>query len=892
MQSKPAYILSCVIAGLAGTPVAGAAAADGGQWHCVVAAGGGWQCGTTSPTAALPPAPAGPAPAARPPAGLAPGGAAPATATVTAPAPGAATAADRSAAAGATPTAATTPGGLTAADRLAETMDWVPRARLTPAQAATIGPQCGGAYVEPPMEAPDPSTAVIGTIHASANQSELLQDPEIAKFSGNVTLRQGERRLRADQATYYRDEERIALEGGVQYREPGLLVRGDSASIDTAQNTGVLTDTRFVMHREHVRGEAREARRNADRTLEFEETVYTQCEPGHDDWQLAAQSLHIDRESGQGTAHHARLEVKGVPVLYTPYLRFPVDDRRMSGLLWPTFTNSSQNGLDFTAPYYFNLAPNYDATLLPRYMNDRGEMLGGEFRYMNHWSYWVASGAILPDDAVADDDRWLTSLEHTGQPLERLQTRISYTEVSDEEYLRQLSTAGLEVQRSTHLPQMGEVSYVFADDWLASARAQQFQLLDRSLAEPYKMLPRLELNRAFRAGPFAPDYAVASELTVFEHKDPTVLTGQRLYLAPSLGFPMEWAAAFVRPAVGYQSISYQLDDNAAVPAGDDSPSVGAPMASLDAGYFLERDTQLFGADYLQTLEPRAFYLWVQRDDQGDLPNFDSSDLTFSFSQLFRTTRFSGHDRIADANQGSLSVTTRLIDEDDGTERLTASIGQIFYFENRLVTVCQGSARAMSQPNCSLQSGVPEDDELGKEQYDSSSEIAAETQLQPMHGVSLTGTTLWDTHRDQFNEGGVLLRLTPDEQTIVNMGYRYRRERTAYDLFGNPLSENIDQADFSAVLPVGDRWRLFARYQYDFTNNHSLEELTGVEYSSCCWSVRMVYQEGLDWDQGRDYGFYVQFLLRGLGGLGKNIDQLLQDSIFGYAGKQEEYSLAY
>jgi len=877
MQSKPAYILSCVIAGLAGAQAAPPVAGSEPEWRCVAAPGGGWQCAAAAPVAITP---ATPAAQTEPVSSV--------TAEPTAPAVAAAPTEDRAAAAPA-PSVAT---GEAAADELSESMDWVPRAGLSAAQAAQAAPQCGGAYVEPPPGASPSATGVLGSIHASADQSELLQDPDIAKFSGNVTLRQGDRRLRADQAIYYRERNQLDIDGHVQYREPGLLVRGNSATIDTAQDSGVLHDARFVMHPSHTRGEASEVKRNVDRTLDLQETVYTQCAPGNNDWELVSETLHIDRDAGQGTAHHARLEIKDVPVFYTPYIRFPVGDQRMSGFLWPTFANSSQNGFDVTAPYYFNLAPNYDATLLPRYMNDRGAMLGGEFRYMNHWSNWVASGAILPNDEVANEDRWITSLQQTGTPLERVSTRISYTEVSDEDYLRQLNSSGLEVQRSTHLPQLAHVSYVIGNEWTASALAQQFQMLDRALAEPYKMLPRVSLNRAFRGTPFEPDYSVTSEITAFEHKDPTELTGQRLYLQSSVGYPMEWAAAFVRPTLGYQTISYKLDDNSAVLSGNDSPSVGAPLFSLDSGYFLERDTRLLGKEYLQTLEPRAYYLWAQREEQDDLPNFDSSDLTFSFSQLFRTTRFSGHDRIADANQGSLSVTTRLVD-DGGTERVTASIGQIFYFENRLVTVCQDSARAQSQPSCQAwaSSAAHGNGLLGGAQYDSSSEIAAETQLLPMNGLTVSATTLWDAHRDQFNEGGVAVHLTPDEQTIVNVGYRYRREMTAYDLFGNPLTDNIDQMDVSTVLPLGDSWRVFARYQYDFTNDHSLEELTGVEYSSCCWAVRMVYQEGLNWDQGREYGVYLQFILRGLGGLGKNIDQLLQDSIFGYVSKQEEYGLA-
>ena len=204
------------------------------------------------------------------------------------------------------------------------------------------------------------------------------------------------------------------------------------------------------------------------------------------------------------------------------------------------------------------------------------------------------------------------------------------------------------------------------------------------------MLPRIELARASTGRAFTPDYSVYAEYTAFEHKEAARLTGQRLYLEPTASFPMEWASGFVRPTVGYQSISYNLDSPFGGP-GNDSPSVSAPMASLDAGYFLERETELFGEQFQQTLEPRAFYLWVDRQDHSDIPNFDSQELTFSFSQLFRTTRFAGHDRIADANQASFSVTSRLIDQTSGREVLSASIGQLRYFEDRFVTIANTEA---------------------------------------------------------------------------------------------------------------------------------------------------------------------------------------------------------
>ncbi|MCG3171632.1 MAG: LPS-assembly protein LptD [Pseudomonadales bacterium] len=855
MQNQRLLLLPCVIAGICAALAAGAASAGDGEWNCGADAGGGWHCV---------PAAAG-----------ATGTRLPAASRTT----GTAAAPDLPAAAD--------------AGTLAQSMDWVRFERLSPEQRSALSAQCAGAYVEPPVEDAGQDTTVLGTIHAYAAESELLQNPETASFAGDVSLRQDERRMRADRATYLRAEERIDISGNVQYREPGLLVRGDSASLDTARNAGEVRAARFVMHAEHARGEAALARRNTDGSLDLTETVYTQCEPGRDDWQLAADTLHLDRERGLGTARNARLEVGGIPVLYTPYLRFPIDDRRMSGLLWPSVTSSSRNGLDFTVPYYFNLAPNYDATLVPRYTADRGTLLGGEVRYLNRWSQWSANGAFLGNDDQADRDRWIAGLEHAGSPLPGMATRISYTEVSDEDYLRDLSSTGLDVKRSTHLSQAAQLAYRAGDRWLLGATVQQYQLLDPELAEPYRMRPRLQLDRAPSGEPFAFDYGLSGEMTVFDHQDPSALTGERLYLEPRIAFPMEWTALFLRPTLGYQMIGYRLDEQA---YGGDSPAVAAPMASLDSGYFLERDTQLFGRGFLQTLEPRVFYLWVDHEDHGDVPNFDSSDLTFTFNQLFRHTRFSGHDRIADADQASLSVTSRLIAADDGRELLTASIGQIFYFEDRRVTVCDGSVRTSDKPGCRgpqpLPGVLPVNRHPVADPLASSSQVAAEVQVRPSQALWLSGTTLLDTRSDRIDEGGVLMHWSPLADTVLNVGYRYRREQQSFDLAGRPIDENIDQADVSAALPVAGNWRVFARYQYDFTNDQNLEALAGLEYSACCWAVRMVYQEGLDWDEGRDYGFYLQFVLRGLGGLGKDIDQLLQNSIFGFGERREAGGLAY
>lgn len=851
MSTKRKNIIPCLAVAVAGQAALAAAPPVDQEWQCSPGATGTWNCAAVA-------RPAGP------------------FANVPRPFRAATRAA---------------PPGAPAADALTETMDWVPRAQLSATDQAALPAACGGRYVEPPLDLPTGETAVFGTVYASSNESELQRDPDVARFSGDVTVSQGDRRLRADSATYLREESRVEIAGQVQYREPGLLLRGDKASFSTEKGTAELEKGRFVMHAQQLRGDADSIRRNENGTIDLDGASYTQCEPGADDWKIEAEHIHLDRETGQGTAKNARLEVRGVPVLYTPYIRFPVDDRRMSGFLWPSFANASQNGLDVALPYYLNIAPNYDATITPRYMDQRGPMASLELRTLNRFGHFAATGSYLPDDNVEHDERWLTGLQHQGNPYAHVSTFIDYTKVSDEDYLRNLGASGLDVKRSTHLLQNGGVDWQIDRNWHAQALVEQYQLLDLSLVTPYKIMPRLELARDAGGEPFRIDYALRSQYTAFQHENSNRLTGQRLYVEPQLSYPMEWAAGYIKPTAGFQSISYNLEDGycqTAQPGGNcrpgsDSPSVAAASFSLDGGYFLERESALFGGSFLQTLEPRAYYLYVGSDGHRDIPNFDTSELTFSFEQLFRNTRFSGHDRIADANQGSLSVTSRLIDDASGREVLTASIGQIYYFDERRVTL--GNLPRMQES-------------------ESSSEIAAELQARPSREIWVSGTTLWDTGRDRIDEGGVQMHWSPAEDTLFNLGYRYRRDHTEVaidgngdpilDFAGNPLiiERPIDQVDFSTTLPLGQHWKLFARYQYDLTNDASLEELAGIEYSSCCWSVRMVYQEGVDWDNGRDYGFYLQFMLRGLGGIGKDIDRMLEKSIFGYGTNEEEYGFVY
>ena len=327
---------------------------------------------------------------------------------------------------------------------------------------------------------------------------------------------------------------------------------------------------------------------------------------------------------------------------------------------------------------------------------------------------------------------------------------------------------------------------------------------------------------------------------------------------------MRWAAGFIVPSAKIRSLSYDLDE---LSAGDDtSPSASTPLVTLDMGLIFERAGTFSGSSYTQTLEPRLFYFYSDYDDQIGNPDFDTKELDFSYSQLFRDSRFSGNDRLDDANQTSVGITSRFINNDDGREIITLSIGQIFYLEDRRV-------------------------QLGSSAFEdtvSNSNIATEIQIQPSDNTWLTTSLLWNSRTDTIDEGGFGVHYQTNNSSLYNLGYRFRRDSVR--TLGN-TRRDLSQADASIVLPITDRWSVFGRYRYDIEEQYALDEMVGVQYDDCCWMVRLLYQQSVD-DQyanelndqiivERDYAFVLEFQLKGLGSLGNKAESFLRESILGY-----------
>lgn len=790
-------------------------------------------------------------------------------------------------------------------------LDWVPREQLNSEQLAAIAPYCGGAYVEPPREGRDDETPFDQLpVYASAESSRFEQGSQTGTLEGDVLLQQGRLQAQANEASFDQGNNQILLDGNVRLRDQGVLVLGDKARMQIDSGETRIDQVRYVVHDAKARGSATKLMRRDDAVIVMTDGTYTTCEPGENTWALHSKDIELDREKGWGEAKHVTLRVKDVPVFYTPYLYFPLDDRRQSGLLAPSLSNSTDNGTELVTPYYFNLAPNYDATLYPRLMTKRGLQMEGEFRYLRPDQEGTVRASFL-DDRDYKDNRWLYGLEHQGGLSGRLVSEVDYTDISDPFYFQDLNSS-LDGRSDTFVNQRGALTYR-GDGWRVQGIVHAYELATVTSLTPYERLPQIRLDGGtwLADSGFKIDYRAEyayfdrdlrsgfiegkNGLQFDDNSNPILrpdenlvglqrATGHRVAVSPAISYPWRNSWAFITPSARVQSVWYDLDFDARSTDGFDysnattNPSSTVPVASLDTGLYFDRRTNWFGTDLRQTLEPRAFYLNAPYKNQADQPLFDTNENTFSYSALFRDDRFSGNDRTGDANQLALGVTTRAL-ENNGTERARASLGQVFYFSDRRNQLLD-------------EAGVIRDDDTS-----SSSAYAAEFMYRVSDAWRVRGDVLWDPKDDTNGAGSLIANYQPEPRKILNAGYRYRNDVNTFDaLSGNFIRDQnnrIDQSDVSFMYPINPQWGLIGRWQHDFAGDRTLEAFGGLEYDSCCWKLRFIHRYWLDYDEresvARDTsntGIFLQIVLKGLGNVtGNRVESLLNDGIPGYRERE-------
>lgn len=761
---------------------------------------------------------------------------------------------------------AVTPEASTPAQIAAQKLDWVPRQALNETQLQATPGYCSGRYVEPAyvdaeQRAQDPANQPM----KGAAQTSKTDKNGITTLTGDVVISQGYRQIKSDKAVLNRDASTADFEGRAQYREPGMLLIGEDTHVNLSNNEVTINNAEFVGHDSHMRGTAEKLTRQGDGIVVVERGSITRCEPGSNSWRLVGSKIKLDPEAGVGTIKHARLHVKDIPVFYVPYLSFPIDDRRKSGFLIPDI-GSSGDGVDIATPYYWNIAPNYDATLTPRYIGDRGSMGEAEFRYLHSKNSGILGGAYLvSDDLFMSQDRWLGVFNHRGSEFNNITTLVDATAVSDTKYFNDLGT-DLNATSQTHLLRLAQANYA-SQYWNLTTRVQGYQTLDETISDadkPYDRLPQILLKGQYPHQSTGLEFGLLTEYSYFD-RDNNGLTevdraiGHRTRIEPSVSWLFETPYAFVKPKATYRFAQYALDGLAA--GLNDSPELSVPVFSLDSGLFFERDTGWANTPLTQTFEPRLFYLNVPEEQgQQEIPTFDTSELDFSYSQLFREDRFVGGDRVGDANQLSVGLTSRFI-ETGGFERARASIGQIYYFDDRMVTLSGTPVRTDST---------------------SKSALAAELMYALHSGWRLQGDIEWDPDIERTNQSSVYLRYHGDNRHLFNIGYRIR----------NDDREQLEQTDVSLVMPVSDHWSFISRWNQDLIHDRIIEAFAGLEYQSCCWAVRVVGRRWINDDdlsavdevQEKD-ALYIQFILKGLGNIGDSTERLFSDSIPGY---QEEH----
>ena len=760
---------------------------------------------------------------------------------------------------------------------------WLPREQLSAAAQRRLPDWCEGGYVkvaQPYSTNIDPGTL---PIEAQSNSARYLINKRL-ELKGDVEIERGNRRVRTDSAKLFEDSERAELLGNVRLEEPGLVLLGDSADIDLSTESARLDDVTYLLTGAGFRGNASAITQTDGGDLTISRGSVTRCDPGSNTWRIDSKRIEIADGAVFGTARKAVVRIKDVPVFYLPYMRFPVSDARQSGWLFPDIGFSGQDGFQLSSPYYFNIAPNTDATVSPRLLTKRGLSLEGEVRHLNRYGNYELGGAFLGKDRLfnglldRDDfedanplgkferaDRWLLAAEHRGGivgSLGRLDTTIDYTAVSDPDYFRDLST-GLSVTSQVELERRAAVRYRIGNkNGVLGALdtqlwAQRFQRLDELNTDAYQRLPQLDLSYARKlAGPL--QFSVASQAVSFDRDNDALsgnaaIVGDRYHVQPELRLPLQWPFAFAEITGGVRYTAYDLRD---VPVGVDAkPTRSIGYASADGGLFFERSISLFGRPLVQTLEPRLYYLYQERAEQDELPRFDVSSLRFSYSQLFRRNRFSGLDRVSDANQFSAGLSSAFVDMKTGREYMRASIGQIFYLRDRTVT----------------SGGAQNDDDRH-----SSSAIAAEFKASLTRDWSSAATVVWDPHDNTVDESLYRVSYRRSNRRIANIGYRQDR------------ATKIDQTDVSLLWSVSKRWSVLGRWNYDIKNNRTIEGFAGLEYNDCCWQMRLIARRYIENRSAAlieqvepDKGVFLQFVFKGLAGFGAKIDTLIQNGIRGY-----------
>ncbi len=817
---------------------------------------------------------------------------------------------------------------------IAQRLGWI-----TAPEVSTL---CYGYYQEPVLYyEEDPSIPLNKSpIHINFDSS-LLSGQEMSVLKGNVELTQPNRYISADLMHLNRNPETekyssVDVFGNVYLREPGKLIIGDKGHVNLEEDSGSINHAIYRIIRHQFQGPegmdalqvptinieqltgwgtASRAMRHANGVIEIVRGTYSTCPPLTHSWMLKANTLKLNKMTGRGSASGASLYFHDKPIFYSPYLNFPIDDRRQTGFLFPSAGNTSNSGSHLSLPFYWNIAPNYDATITPDILTERGVQFNGEFRYVTPNSHGNIHGSILPDDREFKEEKanWLQeytigtpsrsrlkntnstrdfiSITDTRQYSSHWSSYLYLNHVSDDYYFIDFADDPAQLTDNQIFNQ-ADLNFV-STHWNFIGRLQGFQTLhpitQGPVDNPYRKLPELLLHGYYHDAPFHTAWNFNNSFDVFDKQENpgmnyTPVTGTRANINPGVSLPMHKVYGFLNPQIQVAATQYDLKNT--MPETDSYITRVLPILSIDSGLFFDRETSFHHRPYLQTLEPRLFYLYVPYDNQDDIPLFDTGVQPFKLEQLFRTNRFSGIDRIGDANQLSAALTTRFLKKETGEEKLRASIGQIFYFQNRRVNIEPASGDLVSVAN-----SIPPDTEI--------SPLVGQVSYNINRYWHLGSEFAWDPNFNRTNNASVMFQYKKNNRHIVNLGYYFlrggdeivRRQVGTIEERLNASENDLNQIEISTVWPLTRRFSGIGRYMYNLSHHYTQTSYAGLQYDSCCWAIRLI--AGREFDQLKlnnndttspryNKLVFLEFALKGLGSAAaNNPHKLLLSTLYGY-----------
>ncbi len=662
------------------------------------------------------------------------------------------------------------------------------------------------------------------------------QNESIAYFSGQVELTRPAQVLLADELTMNNVTEQVKASGNVTFESDTSQLRTEFMTMNQKDQSAYFTTSSFTLSEQHVRGTANEVIQFSSSLSRYKKIQYTTCDPGNSNWHLTADQLDINQESGLGTAQHATVYIQDLPVLYLPYLQFPIDDRRMSGILAPTIGSSTDSGDIISIDVYWNIAPNLDATITPIWYGKRGLQINTENRYLFKHHTGQLYLSIL-DDQKKNDNRSFQKWLHQANLGSNITADIALRHVSDDTFFDDFKSLDDIDDNVTHLEQQILLSHS-TKLWTSNLLLQTYQT-PGTTKQPYSQLPKLTVNSRFKKFDNGVQFNTINEWVRFDHESNIV--GDRTHLLPYLSWNQSDSWYFFKPKLEYAFSDYQLDNNN---LGDNSIQREIPIFSLDTGLLFDREMNT-ESNWTQTLEPRLYFLRTPYENQSHIPVFNSALLSNSYNNFFKSNRFSGSDRIGDANQISLGIGTRFLDNDSGAQLLYSRIGQIFYANDRRVQI--SGNKPLTLPN---------------------SNIITETTVNPNRNLSINTKLVYEQTTKEISEKTLSVHYLKDG-FAANLEY----------FFDDTV---LEQAAISMVYPINPRWTMVAKYSESILFNKPDENLLGVNYESCCWGIKMLAsQTSNDSFTETDNAVFIELTLKGLGQSSQVLDSQLANAIVGY-----------